>query len=214
MVVYVIFNCVNGKIYVGKTSASLESRWKNHIFDAFKAKSQCPIHRAMRKHGLAAFSIFRISDAISEIDLNAQEVFYIQKFNSTDSKRGYNLTLGGDGGWDFVNRVLRPNLPPPMLGKHHSTEARQRMSNSHRGKVLSNETRDRLSKAHKTSELMKANLRAINAAKPGKPLSEETKRNMGMGHRTRWASYSSEERTKIRRHISEGRRRQLQSMGD
>lgn len=34
VIVYLIRNCVNGKVYVGKTTKSLKRRWQQHVWTA------------------------------------------------------------------------------------------------------------------------------------------------------------------------------------
>jgi GIY-YIG catalytic domain len=65
MVVYLIYNTVNGKIYIGKTEKSLAVRWSGHCVAAFTMNSPYYIHRAIRKYGKEAFLITRLSDAPS-----------------------------------------------------------------------------------------------------------------------------------------------------
>lgn len=93
---------VNGKVYIGKTSHSLEQRWIKHQQNAagrYKDKSY-PLYNAINKYGIENFQIEVVEDNISDNDINNKEKFYIKQFNSCilePNSNGYNATYGGDG---------------------------------------------------------------------------------------------------------------------
>lgn len=128
MIIYIIYNRINHKVYVGKTEKTLEERWKAHLATAFNCKSQYAIHRALRKYGVDAFTITRLSDAFSPDQLNDLEVHFIQRFQSMNPKFGYNMAPGGEGGWSFVNQLNKINHPRGMKGKKHSSQTRKKMA--------------------------------------------------------------------------------------
>src|SRR5208337_1014986 len=98
MQVYLVTNRANGKIYVGKTTGSLERRWRLHCLNAMKRQGFCHfLYRAMRKYGAENFFVQTLTLANSPGELNALERFFIAKFRSFDSEIGYNLTMGGEG---------------------------------------------------------------------------------------------------------------------
>ena len=72
--IYKITNKVNGKAYVGKTTDTVQVRWKEHLKD-FKRKrcANRPLYRAIRKYGIDAFNV----ETIEEADL--VEVFKVVK---------------------------------------------------------------------------------------------------------------------------------------
>ena len=59
----------------------------------------------MRKYGFDSFE-FEVLERCDIESLSDREKFYINKFNTTDKKHGYNLTLGGEGGDTFSCRDL------------------------------------------------------------------------------------------------------------
>lgn len=96
--IYKITNTKNNKVYIGK-STDIERRWKEHIRhskDEF-TKEKPAIHKAINKYGVNAF-IFQVLEECKEDDLNSREMFYIDLYDSNSKKKGYNLTIGGDGG--------------------------------------------------------------------------------------------------------------------
>lgn len=97
--IYKIINNKNQKIYIGKTSISLQVRWKQHIYNSFNHKKpkdeyDYALHRAIRKYGEDNFKIELVEICEDEI-LNEREKYWISFFDSYNN--GYNETLGGDG---------------------------------------------------------------------------------------------------------------------
>jgi len=95
--IYVITNKINGKRYVGKTTNTIEWRWKQHLSSSLgkKLSDNCTIHKAIRKYGKENFTIEQIDIANSEEDINEKERFWIKKLDTF--KKEYNETLGGEG---------------------------------------------------------------------------------------------------------------------
>lgn len=93
--IYVITNDINGKQYVGKTNRTIELRFKEHISDKDKRKTEKrPLYDAMNKYGIEHFSI-RLLEECDEKVVQDREIYWINKLNTY--KNGYNATLGGDG---------------------------------------------------------------------------------------------------------------------
>lgn len=95
--IYKITNTVNGKVYIGQ-SIHIKQRWKGHKKDAFWEKGanyDYPLYKAMRKYGYENFE-FEVLEECPKEDLNNREQFYIQQYQSSKRKYGYNQTLGGD----------------------------------------------------------------------------------------------------------------------
>lgn len=103
MVIYLITNHVNNKIYIGKTEhKNPEKYYEYHLNRALLDDKNRdfynkPLYRAIRKYGKNSFSFQIIDMADTRSELNEKEIFYIDKYNSF-SGDGYNITKGGDGG--------------------------------------------------------------------------------------------------------------------
>jgi group I intron endonuclease len=95
MIVYKATNKVNGKIYIGITSQTLQSRKWKHFLDARLKVYNSKFHRAIRKYGEDGFLWEVIDHANTMEELNERESYWISFFNSYEN--GYNLTLGGSG---------------------------------------------------------------------------------------------------------------------
>lgn len=102
--IYKIINDVNGKVYIGKTLHNVDKRWKEHINDSKRERTENrPLYRAMNKYGVEHFHIETIEECVEEI-AEEREVFWIKEYNSF-GKNGYNATIGGDGK-PYVHRAL------------------------------------------------------------------------------------------------------------
>ena len=89
MIIYRITNTVNGHFYIGKTTLSIEKRFKKHYYNHKTLNTH--LYRAMRKYGFDSFIIEELSSNVK--NLNEAESKYISEL-----KPHYNMTHGGDGG--------------------------------------------------------------------------------------------------------------------
>jgi len=168
MLVYMVHNKVNGKLYVGKTTKDVKRRWAEHLSSA-KGGSKYYFHAAIRKYGADAFVVTPISGwASSEEDLAEQERYFIKKYRTNNPKIGYNLTEGGEG----------------TLGHTLYLEAREKIRQSRLGRSSwnsgispSNVTRALIGAAHKGNKYCL-----------GRKLSEATKQKIAMKATGRLAS--------------------------
>lgn len=118
--IYKIINTVNNKIYIGKTTKSLENRFNEHLYEAKRYK-QCilenksfgyksKLYAAMLKYGVNNFKIELIAEFADDINLELQEIDYIKKFDSCNTNIGYNISPGGLGGPLFKGHRHSDNM--------------------------------------------------------------------------------------------------------
>lgn len=98
MFIYKITNTVNNKIYVGKTTQTIEQRFKEHKKNVKADTKQSKLYSAMKHYGVNNFIIEELDTATSTEELNEKEKYWIKELNSRDSDIGYNISAGGDGG--------------------------------------------------------------------------------------------------------------------
>ena len=96
--IYKITNIINDKSYIGQ-SINIQKRFGEH-----RSASKCEkdssynfhIHQAIRKYGLDNF-FFEILEECPKEKLLEREIYWIDYYNSY--KNGYNMNLGGSGGF-------------------------------------------------------------------------------------------------------------------
>jgi group I intron endonuclease len=95
-VIYKIENKVNGKVYIGQTKVGFKTRKSSHILSLRKnIHSNDHLQKAWNRYGKNKFD-FSILVGCEESELDAFEIMFIELFNSTDRKYGYNYESGGN----------------------------------------------------------------------------------------------------------------------
>ena len=154
MVVYKITNQINGKIYVGQTSFSIEKRWREHV-----VSKKSLISKAVRKYGEESFSIECLEKCSSVEELNQKEIHYIALLKSTQRDVGYNVEFGG--------------LHSPM-----TNETKQKLSIAHQGKKLSKEHKDRIGLSCSGKKRSEETKTLMSQSFKGRTHSEETRKKI------------------------------------
>ena len=110
--IYKIENQINGKIYIGKTSRTVEERWNEHIRDQKRFEDR-PQYRALNKYGVESFRIEIIEEVDTDEMACERECHWISVYKSY-GKNGYNATIGGDGkrwlDYDYIISVYQDSL--------------------------------------------------------------------------------------------------------
>jgi len=171
MIIYGIFNNINGKVYVGQTKQMLAQRIYQHRF-----KKNLPIGHALRKYGEESFTIFILDCAKAQDELDEKEQYWIAHLGCK-APVGYNLADGGGGS-------LNP-IP----------EIREKNSLWHKGRKVSDETKNKLSLIRKGVKKSEEHKKKIALAHKGMTYSEETKQKVAASQRGR--IHSAEHKAKV-----------------
>lgn len=172
--IYLLRNTVNGKVYVGQTTTSINARLASHAYEARRGKHNLPLYRAIRKYGIDAFSREELEVCFSKEDLDAAERRHIAEYGALDSAKGYNLREGGSKG----------KLSPESIRK--GAEARTGPKHFQYGKPLTPEHRAKLSEAGKRRTCSPETRRKLSEAGKRRVWSAEVRRKIGdskRGHR-------------------------------
>jgi len=132
MLVYLLTNDVNGKIYVGQTIQTLEKRISEHKNNSNNPNSNSyntHLSKAIRMHGWDNFKVEVIKILPNQKQLDDTERLCITFFDSTNRENGYNIKENGN------------------LGKKRSDETKLKMSIAQTGRVVSDETKKKMSEA-------------------------------------------------------------------
>jgi group I intron endonuclease len=159
--IYCITNNINGKKYIGQ-SVNIKNRWQQekHLSGINKH-----LESAFQKYGLENFS-FEVLEECQEKELNAKEVDYIKKFNSTNREMGYNQTTGGEH-FKVINKT-------PM-----SEETRRKISESKKGQKFSETHKNNLSKSWKKENHVSPEIsKKISESSKGRKMSISTRRKI------------------------------------
>ncbi len=157
----------SGRIYIGQ-SVDIERRWNYHMEmrDAYK---HTILYRSLAKYGADKHS-FKILEECPKEKLNERERYYIEKYDTFETKHGLNLTKGGDSQVvlskrtrDKISRAKKGKTIPHLIGFKHSQETKDKLAELAKGNT------NWLGKNH--SEETKEKIRQANL---GKNLSEET----------------------------------------
>lgn len=103
--IYKITNKINGKIYIGKTTKTIEERFKGHVYESKRNKNNNYFHNAIIKYGAENFSLEEI-ECVDNSKLNDREKYWISFYMSNFVKIGYNGTVGGDGNSKINTNIL------------------------------------------------------------------------------------------------------------
>lgn len=133
--IYSILNKINGKIYVGQTIQGFQ-RFKKHKYELNHGKHPNKhFQSAWDKYGEDAFE-FNVLEHCSKEDLNDNEDWWINYFDSTNPQKGYNLRSGGDSNF-IVSDETKKKLSDINRGENHwnfgkktSVETRRKISES------------------------------------------------------------------------------------
>src|SRR5271156_1290667 len=94
--IYLITNQLNGKVYIGQTSRTVNQRWRNHISCAKRGEDHY-LYRAVRKYGPTAFDVQEVAKLETKEQADSMERLWITVLRASDRNFGYNGSLGGDG---------------------------------------------------------------------------------------------------------------------
>ncbi len=177
--IYKIVNTINGHKYVG-SAVDMKKRWKRHLYELEASKHHSPkLQNAWNKYGEDAFEF----SVIEECE-RARKVLLGREQYWMDTLESY-----GPSGYNIAKHAANP-----MLGRAHTTETREKMSDAQKGKIISEETRAKLSAAATNSS--PETRKKISDARKGKKASAQTRAKMSVSAKNK-PPVSEETKTKI-----------------
>lgn len=137
----------DGKVYIGRTSRKPEIRWRKNGTGYYSSPY---FYSAIKEYGWDNFGHEVIKEGLTKDEAGQLEKELIEQYNSTDRRFGYNSKTGGD--YDvvyndeckqamskkmkvvFSSPELREKMRYARLGKHHTPEAKAKISAIQRGR--------------------------------------------------------------------------------
>lgn len=232
--VYSITNIINNKIYVGSAVRSFRIRWNTHKSE-LKRNVHKNIHlqRAYNKYGKENFVFEIIEEHESEFCISAEQ-YWINMLDTCNSKYGYNIlgnahncsgrivtketrlkiSIGNKDKKLTVEHIKRLHSKlgtyDTMKGKHHTEEAKKKISTKLIGKskmseegkkrlseslkgnkhtlgiIKSTEVRLRMSNSRKGIKFTDEHKQNMSKVRIGKKMSEETKKKLSIISKNYW----------------------------
>lgn len=128
-----ITNSINNKKYIGQTRQNVYKRWKAHVRGSDIPLSS--ISKAIQKYGYENFEFSVLEKNIDISDLDSREIFWIDKYNTTVKKYGYNMNTGGGVGFTAsdetkMKQSIAGKNRDPQIYKNHSEFMKLRYKNN------------------------------------------------------------------------------------
>ena len=141
--VFVTRNKINGKIYVG------QSAYDNPLY----LGSGKIFKLALQKYGHDNFEKRVLEYCETTKILDDQEIYWIKKLNSQNSRIGYNILKGGKGN-SYIEYIENVSCSCSrekngMYGRKHLPESIEKMRQRALGRIVSLETKQKLSESRK-----------------------------------------------------------------
>jgi len=152
--IYILIDPRNNSIrYIGKTVQKLEYRLKQHLSEKSNHKRATWI-KSLKRENLVP--VIKEIDYCDYTDSNNLEISWIEKYRFIGENLT-NMTNGGDGTLGVTptkeQRLARSIylkkkfsegvITPPMLGKTHTQETKDKISRIHKNKIVSEEFREK-----------------------------------------------------------------------
>lgn len=148
---------VTGKKYIGQAVQLINNiiphgtlgRWKKHTQEAMSGSKRCrALNNAINKYGSHNFTV-RTLLICEEKQMDYYEKKFIRQYNTT-CPNGYNIRSGGSRGRhhpDTIEKIrkAKSGVNNHMYGKHHTDEAKKKISMGNTGKVRSSAYRKKMS---------------------------------------------------------------------
>ena len=179
MIIYMVRNKINNKVYFGQTRRSFNARYK-YNFPQYTHNKH--IRNSIEKYGWENFEVIEEFDrAETQEELNKLENLYIKMWQTYKPKHGYNKTLGGetcvftDETVEKLRNIRKGKFlgeENPFYGRSHTEETKRILSEKMKGRFVGEKSP---CYGKKMSEEFKERLRQANL---GRKASEETKKKM------------------------------------
>ena len=157
--IYIHINTINNKVYIGQTQFQ-DNLIKRTGKEGEKYHDSPRFYNAIKKYGWQSFQHQILEKNLTKEQANQQEIYWINYYNSTNDKYGYNIQTGGNQSkmsdeTKAKISITKKNNYHPYRNKHLSQEHKIKISealkgekNHFYGKKHTKETRQIMSLHH------------------------------------------------------------------
>lgn len=202
--VYITFNKINGKIYIGRHKGN----YNNKYYGSGKY-----FLNSIKKYGKENFENYIIEWCENNDHLNEREIYWIKKYGLPNIEIGYNIAIGGKSKNNFKGlKKDEYNKFREKLSKSQKVRLSNKENHYYYGKKMSNSHRKNISEGVKKSMTIEVRKRMgdsqwLKGKKMPDHMIEDLKiRNKGkdnpMYGRSFWREISEEERAERSKKIS------------
>src|ERR1700722_1661676 len=142
--IYKITNTLDGKIYIGQTWQTMQVRLNQHRYKNDSIK----LYNAINKYGVSNFIIKCLTITHTQDIADFYEKQFIEKYNSTNRKIGYNISKGGRSVGkhsDSTKKKISQSRKGKLAGIIFTNEHKKKISEAKMGHSVSKETRQKIS---------------------------------------------------------------------
>jgi group I intron endonuclease len=199
-IVYLIYNTVNGKYYVGWTSRRFNERWYDHCSDTRRG-STLYLHRAIALYGKDAFEHQILAIVSTEKEVKSLESLWIISLRSYDPEVGYNTTFGGEGEIPTEETRRKRGISSKLSWERKSENEKAILINELKSN-LHNWLQNRTEEERQTASKINSEVQLALWASLSEEEFEAIRKQRSEQFAKNWASKSEEERKEIGEHIS------------
>lgn len=177
----------DGRVYIGQTW-NFNQRKKDHV----RSKDGYYFHKALRKYGVDFFQWDVICEVWTQQQLDDCENYFVDYYDSTNRKKGFNLKKGGRGGKHL--EITKRKLSMLALGNKHTQETKDKISAASKNRSMKHLFTPEVIK--KRIESMKRNNKPNKNI--GRKLSNETKQKLREANLGKKLSAATIEKLRLR----------------
>ena len=148
--IYKICNLITNKIYIGRTTKTIEERFSEHCRVAFNdnIKKKLKIQNSIKKYGKENFTLDLLEACETKELYDIREQYYIELYDARNPNIGYNIHEGGEGGITYIGKkqATEKQLKSLEAGRHlpASDKQKEQLRKRRTGIQVSEETREKL----------------------------------------------------------------------
>lgn len=195
--IYIHVNLVNNKIYVGQCKGDPKIRWGfcgNGYLHKRKdgTYGQALFARAIIKYGWDNFEHTVLKEVDTKAEADEYEIFFIKILQTQNPLYGYNINSGGSGNPGFKHtEEAKKKISEYQRNKVMTKEWCEHISLGKRGHEVSQSTRDKI------SQTLKGQYVGEKHPNYGKPVSQETRDKISKGNKGKTAGYKNPKATPV-----------------